>query len=228
MTDLTSIIVTDGIQAALDAYYESNDEQRKRLGLSEIGHPCHRYLWYRHHGYPTDPVKGSTLRLFKLGLIIEDHIVSDLRDAGYVVSDSQAGVALAFNGITLYGHADGIIEGLPESSQKHLLEIKTASKKNFDQLKKKASYQDWNPKYKGQIQAYMLGLALKRALVVVYCKDTSEIYSERIRYDHQYALDLLSDVFTAIQATEPPERKCPKADYFEAKWCSFYKECFNQ
>jgi hypothetical protein len=196
MADLTQIINMGAPENVLNAWYESRDRQRSRLGLSEIGHPCKRYLWYRHHGYQGPAIDGQTLRLFSLGNVIEAHLIDDLRSAGYQILGMQDPVKLSYGDCHLFGHCDGIISGLVESDRPHLLEIKTANEKSFKLLKKANSYEKWSPKYKGQIHAYMLGLSLARALVLVYDKNTSEIYSERIRFDRQYIIELMGDVFS--------------------------------
>ena len=228
MTDLSGIINMASPENVLDVWYESQNVARTRLGLSEVGHPCNRYLWYRHQGLPLPTPDGRVLRLFELGNVIEEHLIADLRKAGYTIDGQQTDVVLSYGDVHLLGHTDGIIEGLAESSAKHLLEIKTANEKSFKALVKCRSYEKWNPKYKGQVHAYMMGLTLRRALVIVYNKNTSEVYSERIKYDREYAIDLMTDVFNAITAETEPERKCPRADWFEAKWCGYYKTCWNQ
>lgn len=227
MADLTGVIKQASPEIVIDAWYVSQREERTRLGLSEIGNSCMRYLWYVHQGFPKPATEGRILRLFELGDILETAIVTDLRSCGYRVHRQQEQVEFNDNETVLTGHIDGVIEGLIESSQPHLLEIKTASEKYFNDLKKKRSYELWNPKYKGQIHVYMLGAKLKRCLAVVYNKNTSEIYTERIKLDRDYAIRLLFDVFASIQQHDPPARLCPNASWFSAKWCPYYKECFK-
>jgi hypothetical protein len=223
VVDLTKIL--SYTSAAVDTYYEVNQRPRTHLGLSEVGHPCKRYLWYRHHGYPTPPIPGRTLRLFELGKIIEDAVINDLQLAGFTVHSRQKEISFEDGDIKLTGHLDGIIEGLVESSKPHLLEIKSANGKSFGLIK--GSYEKWQPKYKGQIHVGMLGAKLKRCLVAVYNKDNSDLYTERIPLDRDYAIRILVDVFNAIQKPTEPERACPRPDWFEARWCPFYEECFK-
>lgn len=224
MVDLTAYIPT--VAAAVDAYYEANQRPRLRLGLSEIGHPCKRYLWYRHNGYPQTPISGRVLRLFELGNLIEDAVVNDLQLTGFTVHSRQRRVFFEDDDTVLNGHIDGIVEGLIESSQPHLLEVKSANAKSFAKIN--GSYEKWQPKYKAQVHVYMLGAKLKRCLVVVYNKDTSELYTERIHLDRDYAVRLLVDVFAALHQTTAPERACPNASWYMAKRCGYYKICFNQ
>lgn len=228
MANLTEILNQNSVVSVINNWYEDNYQPRTTLGLSEIGHQCHRYLWYIHNGYTKGKSSGQKLRLFEFGKSIESLVIKDLINAGYQVHSQQEEIFFELNGIKLYGHIDGKIEGLSESKQTHVLEIKSCNDKAFKSLLKIRSYEQWQPKYKGQIQVYMLGCELKRALTIVYNKNTSEMYSERIRLDKEYAVNLLSDVFQAIGRKESPLRLCPKAEWYEAKWCDFYKECFQK
>jgi len=226
MVNLANELNNLSIGSILNAWYEANCPARHYLGLSSIGHPCLRWLWYAHKGFDQTAIEGQTLRLFELGNIIESALKKDLRLAGFTIADEQKEVDFTFNNIKLIGHIDGIITSLLESNKPHLLEIKTANEKSFNELKKAGSYEKWQPKYKSQIHAYMLGLGLDRCLVIVYNKNTSEIYSERIKLDKNWIINRLETVFCAIGYHDPPERLCPRADWHEAKWCGFYGECF--
>jgi len=225
--NIADLISGNSPEKVLDAYYEAKNKPRNRLGLSQIGKACHRSLWYAYQGYEAKPIDGKTLRLFELGNIIEDHIVQDLRACGYSIAGLQQEVSIEHNGIKLFGHIDGLISELIESTQIHLLEIKTANDKSFNELKKKG-YQAWKPEYKAQIHAYMVILKLKRCLVVVYNKNNSEIYTERINLDKDYITGLLIDVFNSIASKIPPPRTCNNETIFEAKFCNYKSICFGK
>ena len=231
MSNIAEIINNKNIVTMIDAInraYEKNNVPRARLGLSQCGHKCKRYLWYCHNGFIGTQPDGRVLRLFQLGNILEDQTIADIQSAGFDIHSGQKHVEFTLDGITLTGSIDGIVEGLIESPKNpHLFEHKTCSLKKFKELKKKGSYRDWNEVYYWQVQVYMLGLGLTRAAVFVYCKDNSELYMERIQLDEGATIDRLQDVFLAIGQMTPPERACPDADYFEAKWCPFYKECWG-
>ena len=209
MVDLTDILDRGSPGQAVEAWYEANLEPRLYLGLSECGHECPRYLYYRHHGFTPAPIEGRVLKLFQLGNLIEDQAIKDLRNAGFTLTDNQKEVTFEHNGITLRGHVDGVIAGLVESSKPHLWECKSANEKSFKKLLKCRLYKEWSKKYYAQVQVYMLGLKLDCALVWVENKNDSSIYTERIKLDKEYAVDLLQDVFEAISKPEPPERLCP-------------------
>jgi len=228
MANLAEVINEVSTVAAVDLWYEADRKPRTRLGLSQCGHKCPRYLWYCHHGYIGEQPDGRVLRLFHLGNLLEDQTIADLRAAGCVLHSQQRGVKFDYESVTLTGSIDGIVEGLIEAPvTPHLFEHKTASKKKYDELIKKGSYRAWNEGYYWQVQFYMLGLKLTRAAVFVYCKDDSRLYMERIKLDRDATIDRLRDVFTAIMATKPPDRACPRPDWYEARWCQFYMECFR-
>lgn len=227
MANLSAVLNEISTVKAIDLHYEAERIQRRRLGLSQAGHACARFLWYTHRGYDQPGIDGRTLRLFKLGEILEAQTIADLHACGFKVHSRQLPVEITYNGTTLTGSIDGIIEGLIESpATPHLFEHKTASKKKYDELTKK-NYRTWNETYFWQVQFYMLGLGIKRAAIFVYCKDDSRLYMERIKLEKESAISRLQRVFDAILQVSPPERLCPRADFFSAKWCPYYSECFK-
>lgn len=228
MTNLAEIINEVSTVSAVDLWYEADRKPRTRLGLSQAGHKCQRYLWYCHYGHIGKQPEGRALRLFQLGNLLEDQTIADLRAAGCVIHSQQRSVKFDYDDITLTGSIDGIIEGLIEAPvTPHLFEHKTASKKKYDELIKKGSYRAWNEGYYWQVQFYMLGLKLKRAAAFVYCKDDSRLYMERIPLDRDTTVGRLQDVFLAIRKPEPPERACPRPDWYESKFCVFREECWG-
>jgi len=224
MVDLSKILGQGSPGQAVEAWYEANQKPRLHLGLSEIGHECPRYLWYRHNKYHQQQIDGRVLRLFQIGKNIEDQAIIDLTKAGYTITDNQKEVEFDHDGIVLRGHIDGIITGLRESKKPHLWECKSANDKSFKKLQK-VGYKEWNPVYYAQIQVYMLGLKLNRALVWVEAKNDSKVYTERIKLNQEYAVNTLQSAFEAISGSIP-ERKCPSQSWWKAKFCNFNEVCW--
>jgi len=207
---------------AIDEYYYANQQQRRHLGLSQIGHKCKRFLWYKHRGHDEKKTDGRTLRLFELGNIIEAQIVFDLAMIGIAVIKRQYQVSFTFNDITLTGSIDGIVNiDVPM-----LWECKTMNEKNFAKLKKEG-YEKYSEQYKTQLHAYMLGIKLKKALVTVYNKNNSELYDEVICIDEEWIIDKLTDVFKTISMDSLPAGICTDEKYFEANSCPFKEACFK-
>jgi len=226
MADLSKVIPCNPAGDALDELYDAEYLHRDWLGLSEIGNPCNRYLWLRYHGHIPEKPDSKTLRLFEHGNVIEHHVIEDMRRAGFHVYAQQREIEFEKDSVKLVGHIDGIVEGLKESSKPHLLEIKSANKASFNKLEKLRSYEQWDEKYCAQIHVNAYLTRLERIFVVVYCKDDSRIYSERIRINEIYAKRILSNA-AYILNQEMPNISCNNSDYYVAKMCGFKKECFK-
>ena len=223
--NLKTIVDVDNPATRINRCYEGNNKPRHHLGLSQAGHECPRYKWYKYYGYQELPIKGQVLRLLELGKLTEDTVTADLRLAGYEVTGEQDSVSYVWGDLTLTGHIDGLITGLSESKKTHLLEIKSSNDKRFQQLRK-GGYEAWSGIYKFQIHAYMLDLDLDRCLVVVYNKNTSELYTERISLRQQWIKDKLSGIFEILEQKTPPCGICRRADFYKARWCGYREVCF--
>jgi len=165
--------------------------------------------------------------LFRRGHMEEDVIIRDLRAVGVDIRSSQRRVEF---GSHVSGSLDGIIEkGVPEAPKSpHVAEFKTHSKKSFDELVAKgverAKWQHYV-----QMQVYMHGTDLQRALYVAICKDEDRIYTERVRYDKKIAqtfIDRGKRLALAERIPEPLTGGGP--DWYQCKWCPAYNFCWKQ
>ena len=184
----------------IDRHHEANAEPpRPHMGCSLLGHPCDRYLWLSFRWASQEQFSGRMLRLFRRGQNEESVVVSDLRAIGVDVQATGASQSRVNCDCHVSGSVDGIIEsGLPESPKKrHILEIKTYNRKSFDKLTKdgvqKTKFQHYV-----QMQLYMLGIGIDRAFYIAICKDSDEIYTERIRFDKELAEKYLFLVFVYL------------------------------
>ncbi len=88
----------------------TTNKPRYYLGMSGIGRPCKRALWYGFRGFTPKPFEGRVKGLFELGYHIE-HIQSYwMERAGYSITNKQA----SYQDHEGYfkGHPDGIIKGI--------------------------------------------------------------------------------------------------------------------
>jgi hypothetical protein len=124
------------------------------------------------------------------------------------------------------GSVDGIIErGVPGAPKaRHLLECKTSSKKAFDSLIKDG-VQKSKPLHYIQMQAYMRGLVLDRALYYVVCKDDDRIYTERVRYDKEIAERYITRAQSIALTDNMPPPISEDPAWYECKFCPAYKFC---
>lgn len=224
MADLSFLEANNELTAIDKMIKSRRDSPRRYLGMSEIGDPCSRKLWLRLHTDYEPQFNGRMLRLFRAGHQIEKLIIADLRNAGYPVFGCQKKYQ-DFNGM-FKGHPDGFIKGLEESDKLHVLEIKSASDKNF-KLFKKTGIQDhsiYGAKYHAQVQCYMGYSGLDRTLFIVENKDTSERYRERIRFNKKEFDQLRTKAQQIIEFVHPPKGLSPRADWYQCRFCDFNNE----
>lgn len=203
----------------VDKYIEGRRQKRRPyLGMSDIGDPCSRRLWLKLHGKFHEKHSARVLRMFHTGTLIEKRIIRDLKAAKFKVYGTQREYS-DFDGM-LKGHCDGIIEGLPESSKPHLLEIKSASDKSFKEFQKNGvEKHSLGPKYWGQINLYMGYEGLERGLFLIENKDTGERYQERVHFDRGLFSTLVDKAGRIITAPAPPRGISERPDWWACKFC---------
>lgn len=222
---------TQSIQALIDSYHEKKAEPpRPHMGASQLGHQCDRYLWLSFRWSVQEKFPGRILRLFRRGQNEEATIISDLRAIGLDVRGTINGnqARVDFGG-HVSGSLDAIIEsGVPEAPKKrHIAEFKTHSLKSFNELEKvgveKAKFQHYI-----QMQVYMHGTEIDRALYLAVCKDDDRIYTERVRYDKVIAekyIDRGKRIALADRLPEPLPGG--SASWYECKFCPAYDFCWG-
>jgi len=179
----------NSISNLIDRHHESLSEPpRPHMGCSQLGHPCDRWLWLSFRWAVQPKFPGRILRLFRRGQLEESTIVSDLRAIGMDVRGTGRQQSRVEFGAHVSGSIDAIIEyGVPDAPRtRHVAEFKTHSKKSFDDLEKNGVEKS-KPEHFVQMQLYMHGTKIDRALYVAVCKNDDRIYTERLRYDHEVA-----------------------------------------
>jgi hypothetical protein len=212
------------IAAAIDAAHESKVEPpRPHMGASGLGHPCDRWLWLSFRWAVIEPFPGRILRLFRRGHAEEASVIADLRSIGVDVSASQHRVTL---GGHVSGSLDGVIEsGLPGAGKtRHVLEIKTHSKKSFDELEAKGVATS-KPMHYTQMQVYMLGSGIDRALYYAVLKDVDLIYTERVRLDKEAAQKAVARGNRNAMSDRMPEPLSADPSWYQCKWCAAHDLC---
>ncbi len=220
----------DAIYAAIEKS-EEKELYLARIGASTIGEPCLRSLWLSWRAFDDKKFGGRMLRLFQTGHLQEDRIIQDLRRAGYDVWSHQED-GKQFTYIDSTGHfvckLDGVIKGVPGAEKTpHTLEIKTHSKKSFEELKKKG-VQEAKPLHYNQMQAGMIYSGLNRALYVALCKDDEDYHIERIKPDPEVQKEIQEKLAKLIEANTPPVGISPDGKAFGCKWCDMRSVCVKE
>ena len=216
------------IQALIDKAHEQRAEPpRPHMGCSQLGHPCDRWLWlsFRWAVQPVFP--GRVLRLFRRGQNEEATIVSDLRAIGLDLRHTGRDQKRVEFGAHVSGSLDAIVEsGVPEAPKKrHVAEFKTHSKKSFDALVKAGAVASAKPEHFVQMQLYMHGTKIDRALYVAVCKDDDRIYTERVRYEQDVAERYIKRGRRIALADRMPEPISTDPSWYQCKFCDAHEFC---
>jgi hypothetical protein len=212
------------IQNLIDKHHESQAEKpRGHMGCSLLGHPCERWLWLSFRWAVREQFEGRILRLFRRGQMEEDTIIRDLRAIGIDIRSSQQRVNF---GSHVSGSLDGIIEtGVPEAPKKrHVAEFKTHSKKSFDDLVK-LGVEKSKPMHWVQMQVYMHGTGIDRALYLAVCKDDDRIYTERVKYDQAVAERYIERGKRIALADRIPEPLSADPTWYQCRFCPAHSFC---
>ena len=215
------------ISALIDKHHENNQGgSRPHMGASILGHPCDRWLWLSFRMAVIERFPGRMLRLFRRGQDEEAKVVSDLRAIGISVQKTGANQSRVDFGCHVSGSIDGIIEhGVPEApSTKHILEIKTHGKKSFDSLLKDGVEKS-KPMHYVQMQMYMAGMKLDRALYLAVCKDDDRIYTERVKLDKAVAQKAIDRGHRLVKADRMPPPLSTDPTWFECRFCAAHEFC---
>ena len=216
----------DKIASAIDAHHEATAEPlRPHMGCSMIGHPCDRRLWLAFRWAILEKHPGRVLRLFRRGQNEEATVVQDLRAIGIKVEKTGPNQSRVSFGSHVSGSVDGVVENLPNAPKtRAVLEIKTHSAKSFADLKKK-TVKESHITHWVQMQCYMYGLDLSRALYFAVCKDTDEIYTEWVHFDKQAAEEAIARAKRIALAERMPEPLSTDPSWYQCKMCPFHDFC---
>jgi CRISPR/Cas system-associated exonuclease Cas4 (RecB family) len=219
------------IAALIDAAHEAKRAShaecfRPHMGASTLGEKCDRKLWLSFRWAVRETFPGRILRVFRRGHREEETVVEDLRAIGMKVRATGAAQTRVEFGSHVSGSIDGIITaGVPEAPKKaHVLEIKTHSKKSFEAVEKDG-VEKAQPKHFAQVQTYMLGTGVDRALYVAVCKDDDRLYVERIELDRVRAERFVERGKCIATQDEIPPPISNDPTWYECKWCSAHDLC---
>ena len=206
------------------------DVRLSRLGSSFIGNECLRQVFYKWRAFLEPTFTGRTLRIFATGNSQEIRIVEDLRRAGFPVHDEDLS-GEQYSKTDSTGHfitkIDGVVEGIPDDSRPHLLEIKTLNQRNYNALCKHG-VKKHKPVHWEQIQSSLFLFKLKIALYVGVNKNTEEFFIEAIDRDPDFGKVFNEKINRLVNATLVPVGISDNPEYFECKWCDYSEVCFHE
>jgi hypothetical protein len=168
---------------------------------------------------------GRILRLFRRGHQEEANIISDLRSIGMDVRKVSSQHRVDF-GSHVSGSLDAIIDaGVPDAPKtKHVAEFKTHSKKSFDALVKDGVEKS-KPEHFVQMQVYMSGTGLDRALYLAVCKDDDRIHTERVKLDKDVADKAVRRGQYIALSDRMPQPLSTDPSWYQCKFCDAQEFC---
>jgi len=215
---------------------------RPYLGGSIIGTECERALWYSFHWATKKEFTGRLLRLFQRGHREEPWLVEDMRAIGFTVWETNPATGRQWSftepatGHHLAGNADGIIQGVPEAPvAPHLWECKTHATKSFNEVKSKGVLLA-KPLHWAQMQIYMhwtreefgKTAGCNRALYTAVCKETDEIYTERVEFSEEAVLLLIDKAKRVIRAKTPLPKITDDSTHYGCRFCDHHAVCHGE
>ena len=207
------------------------EERRAHLGASQLGKECRRALWYGFRWCDEPETDGRVLRLFRRGKLEEAQLTADLRAAGVEVhTHDEHGQQFQFSDVGGHvgGSMDGAGQGFIEAPKAwHVIEFKTHGAKSFATLTKKGA-REAKPEHWAQMQLYMHWSGMDRAAYLAVCKDTDDLYFERIHYDREAAERLIAKARAIIEAPEPLERLSEDTTYYQCRFCNARRVCHEK
>lgn len=217
-----------------DAIYKSyvdknGDWRRTHLGASIIGHECERRIWYDFRWCTNPDFDGRMLRLFQNGFSQEKRLLEDLRNAGVEVVCEEDGEQIHYSdfGGHYSGSPDAVGKGFLEAPETwHVVECKTMNSKTFKQLQTKG-VKLTKFEHFCQMQVYMGWAGLDRAFYIAVCKDTDEIYDERVYFDQELFDRLRLKADRIIFADEPSHKIAGDITHFKCRFCPHKWSCHS-
>lgn len=141
---ITEFLSTSIAQIAEDRFKEEQ-KPRDYLGLSSVGTPCDRKLWYKINMSDQGvPLRAEDLGNFFFGDLVEAFVLSLAKAAGHDVQGEQDRVDV----FGIKGHRDAVIDGVT-------VDVKSASKFGFQKFQKHLLREDDPFGYISQLSSYV-------------------------------------------------------------------------
>lgn len=210
------------IARRIDAFYEGQqDKTRFHMGASGLGEECDRKMWLGFRWVMRENFPGRVLRLFERGQNEEAQIVKWLRGIGVSMHSTEEDQVF----IDLGCHVGGSIDGIGNyEGQEFIVEMKTHSKKSFEDLKKKGVKASKYMHYV-QMQTYMHGTGTGLALYFSVCKDNDEIYTEWVEFDPECAEKYIERGQRIATQDELPPPISDDPTWWKCRFCNFHGFC---
>jgi hypothetical protein len=227
----------DAVDAAIEARGNAEPE-RPYLGMSAIGRPCSRELWYGFRWCSKKDFDAATLKRFEDGHRTEDLVADRLRLAPGVTLytiDPRTGGQFGHKDIAGHfrGHMDGCIQGLLQAPKRwHVWEGKATNEKKQSKLQKlkqekgeKHALAEWDEVYYSQGVLYMHYSGMDRHYLTCDSPGGRTTVSVRTNANPAAAKALIEKARRIIQSPEPLAKISDRPDWYQCRWCDHHAVC---
>ena len=227
------------LAAADDAMLRAENAKPRRayLGMSQIGHPCSRMLWYSFHDPLPRQIPISGLRAINDGHTSEEVMAHRLKQIEGVelATCDENGEQFAvsdFDG-KFAGHMDGAIHGLLQAPKTwHVWEAKATNEKKFKKLRdlkmtlgEKNTLKVWDETYYAQAQCYMGYTGMRRHYLTVSTPGVRDWEAVRTDFNAQDFEALKDKANRIINARAPLAKISNDPSWFQCSWCDYRERC---
>ena len=204
------------------------ETMRGYLGISWLGNPCDRALWYGFRWATAPQFEGRMYRLFNRGHREEEIVVQELRGVGLTVMEIDPDTGQQFAVVEceghMRGHADGVVHGKGLDA---VLEIKTHNDRSFKEVLKRG-VKATKPAHYVQMMVYARLLGLEQSLYYAVNKNTDDVYSEAFEVDTLFADAQVARGAAVIASDRPLAGISDTPTFHACKWCDHRKVCHEK
>lgn len=236
------VLHRDPTLEAVDAAIEAAQDRRPRpyLGMSAIGGPCERQLWYGFRWATPIAFDAATLKRFSDGHAGEDLQAARLRMVKGIELHTHDETGRQFGFVDLgghfKGHMDGAIRGLLQAPRTWAVwEHKSVDDPKYRKLEKaieahgiKGALAAWDETYFVQAMLYCHYAGLTRHYLTCSTPGGRRTIAVRTDYHAPTALRAIERARRIIAAAEPPARISEDPDHWQCRWCPHRAICHEK
>lgn len=133
------------ISKIAEARFSEEQQPRGYLGMSSLGHPCKRKIWYDvNMPDAAEPLAARTLGMFFYGDLLEALVLSLAKAAGHEVTGEQDVMRIG----SIKGHRDAVIDGVT-------VDVKSTHEHGMFKFRNNGLYNDDPFGYVSQLSSYV-------------------------------------------------------------------------
>lgn len=241
MAKIPTHLQADPTLMAMDgALIERQRDQKPRayLGMSQIGRPCERELWYSFRWVEPVSFDATSLKRFDDGHRTEEVIARRMRMVEGIelhTIDPSTGnqIRVSDFGGHFSGYLDGVVLGLLQAPKTwHVWECKATNDTKLAQLGKlkadlgeKAALAEWDATYFAQAQAYMGYIGMSRHYLIATSPGGRTQDAVRTDADPVAFAQIKAKALRIIQSDTPRPKLSTDPAFYQCKMCSFASTC---